>query len=74
MLLFHLSAIRLSAQDAKTALNDLEKYITSKEWRIKSLEVKDDVFYFHFNDDFTSFPILEADEQVTQIDNGIKIH
>lgn len=74
LLLFHLSAIRLSAQDAKTALNDLEKYITSKEWRIKSLEVKDDVFYFHFNDDFTSFPILEADEQVTQIDNGIKIH
>ncbi len=72
MLIF--SATQLSAQDAKTALNDLEKYITSKEWRIKSLEVKDDIFYFHFNEDFTSFPILEADDQVTQIDRGIKIH
>lgn len=72
MLIF--SATQLSAQDAKTALNDLEKYITDKEWRIKSLEVKDDIFYFHFNEDFTSFPILEADDQVTQIDRGIKIH
>lgn len=65
---------KIKAQDSKYHLSELEKYITSKEWRIKSLEIKDGILYIHYSSDYNSFPILDVEDKVKEIYNGVEIH